>query len=158
MNVHFINHNSISYTQWSLVGISICVCVHDIILLIDMDFPNLFNKYMAPPGSTTHKLGITVTGEGKSPTEKYTPQTNSFTERKWHSNSWMILPTLPLFYSFQHYQNVDGHNTDNFPVYMVLIVGLLHNKISIWQETLSSISCVYISCYKWQGRILWRVT
>lgn len=27
-------------------------------------------------------------------------------------------------HSFQHYQNADRHNADDFPVYMVSIVGL----------------------------------
>jgi len=164
MNVHFINHNSISYTQWILVGISICVCVcswHSVYwqcFVCTWISQTFSTTVWLPQGPQPTNWESLSQRKGRFQLKKYTPLTNSFIERKRHSNSWMILYTLPLFYSYQHYQNVDGHNTDNFPVYMVLIVGLLHNKISLWHKTLSSIFCVYISYYKLQVRILWRIT
>lgn len=57
----------------------------------------------------------------------------------------MILHTLPLFYSYRLYQNVDGHSTDNSPVYMVLMVGLRHNKIfSLAQEPIFHLPCIHL--------------
>ena len=163
MSVRFINCNSVSYTMnFSRHYLRACVFMTWLCLLtrlcVHVDFPNLFSSCLAPPGSKTHKLGITVIEAVRCQLKRHMPLTTFFIERKRHASSRTILHTLPLFYSSPPDQNADGQDTDNLPVSMVLRVGLLHNTVSLWHKNLSPISYVCVSFYKWQVKILWGIT
>ena len=110
------------------------------------DFPNLLENVMASPGSLAQKMGITR-GE-KIPIEEIYASNQFFHWEKMTFKQLNDFTHTSSFYSYQHHQNVDRHNTDNFPVYIVLIASLQYNKISLWYKIWSSIYCIYISYYK----------
>lgn len=143
----------------SMLGVSVypCVCAwHCPVYRRHLAKP--FQRVQASPGSLALEMGITALEEGGCQGRKCRPLSKTLQEKTMFRAEWCQAhhSSLP---SYQHSQNTDRHNTDNFPVHMVSVAGLEQNKISLWYKNLASpISCVYVSYYTLQARILRRIT
>lgn len=165
MNVHFINHNSISYTQRILLGLSVCVRVSWHYSVYRQCFvcagisPNLFNHCLAPP-------------RGLQPTN-WAPLRQRKEDPKWRNTHLQPIlslrendiPTAEWFYT----RCPCFTPTDSIKMLMdtVRIIPqftwswwLVYDtiKFSLWHKNLSSIFRVSISYYKLRVRMLWRIT